>query len=87
MAMAAVGGRPKRRRSDPIGMISVKKGRAEGRSFNNFPAIIAAFPEVVSDIVRETTEHLGVLAAALAPRQGSAHGRPHGSWNGRASFA
>lgn len=70
-------------------MISVKRGRAEGRSFNNFPAIIAAFPVAVSDIVVETTDHLGVLAAANAPVQGGAHsrGRPHGSWNGRPDIA
>jgi len=86
MAFATVN-RPRRQRSDPIGMISVKRGRAEGRSFNNFPAIIAAFPEACSDIVKETTEHLGVLAAAKAPVQGEARGRPPGSWNGRRDVA
>lgn len=84
MAMA---GRPRRQRSDPIGMISVKRGRAEGRAFNNFPRIIAAFPDAVSDIVAETTEHLGALAAGNAPQQGSARGRAHGSWNGRPDVA
>jgi hypothetical protein len=86
MALASVG-RPKRRRSDPIGMISVKKGRQEGRSFNNFPAIIAAFPQAVSDIVIETTEALGALAAEKAPEQGQSRGRAPGSWNGRRDVA
>lgn len=86
MALATIN-RPRRRRSDPIGMISVKRGRQEGRSFNNFPAIIAAFPEAISDIVIETTEHLGVLAAAKAPVQGQSQGRGPGSWNGRRDVA
>lgn len=84
MAMASVGGRPKRVRTDPIGTIG---GRGLGRSFNNFPAIAAAFPGALSDIVVETTEHLAVLAEARAPQQGSSRGRPHGSWNGRPDVA
>lgn len=89
MALATVGGRPKRRRSDPIGMISVKRGRAEGRAFNNFPAIMRAFPEAVSAIVAETTVELGVMAAGKAPVQGGSNsrGRPVGSWNGRKDVA
>lgn len=87
MAMASVPGRPKRRRSDPIASISLKRGRAEGRSFNHFPAIMAAFPEAISDIVIETTAHVGVVAAARAPVQGEARGRPPGSWNGRRDVA
>lgn len=86
MPMVATG-RVRRPRQDPIGMISLKRGRAEGRAFNNFPAIMAAFPDAVSDIVRETTEHLGVLAAAAAPVQGQSRGRPPGSWNGRRDVA
>lgn len=81
MAMAGVAGRPKRVRTDPIGSIK------PGKSFNNFPAIMAAFPEAISEIVAETTEHLGIRAMAAAPVQGSARGRPHGSWNGRPDVA
>ncbi len=38
-----------------------------GKAFNNFPAIIAAYPEAVSSIVRESTELVGNVAQALAP--------------------
>lgn len=85
MAMATVAGaRPKRVRTDPIGTVG---GRGLGLSFNNFPAIIAAFPAAISDIVVETTEHLSVLAVAKAPQQGQSRGRPPGSWNGRRDVA
>ncbi|MBA3587308.1 MAG: hypothetical protein H0W41_06700 [Chloroflexi bacterium] len=85
MAMAAIGGRPKRIRTDPIGTIGGKGSLR--REFNNFPAIAAAFPGALSDIVVETTEHLGTLAQARAPQQGQSRGRPHGSWNGRPDVA
>ena len=76
MPFASVPGRPTRRRSDPIGSISMRPGRAERRAFNNFPAIMRAFPHEISEIVVETTEHLGVRAAAAAPVQGQSRGRP-----------
>lgn len=82
------GARPKRRRNDPIGTIGTYRGKGGIlRSFNGFPAIMRAFPEAISDIVVETTEHLAVLAVAKAPQQGQSRGRPHGSWNGRADVA
>lgn len=72
MAMAQfvtsnIAGQVKRPRPGPRGSIN------QGRSFNNFPAIIAAFPNVLSEIVAETTDDLGLLAAILAPVQ---PGRP-----------
>lgn len=81
MAMIAATGRPKRRRVDPIGQIK------PGRAFNNFPAIMAAFPEAVSAIVVETTNELGRYAAILAPVQGASRGRAPGMWNGRRDVA
>lgn len=69
MPMASVPGRPRRNRQDAIGSISIRPGRAEGRAFNNFPAIAAAFPEILSAIVIETTEELGALAESTAPVQ------------------
>jgi hypothetical protein len=85
MAMATVaGGRPKRIRQDPIGTIG---GKGLGKSFNNFPAIMKAFPLAISDIVIETTEELGRYAVAIAPEQGQSRGRPPGSWNGRRDVA
>lgn len=72
MPMAGVPGRPKRRRSDPIGTIGKNDIR---KAFNNFPQIMAAFPEAVSEIVVETTVHLGQAAEAGAPVQGQARGR------------
>jgi hypothetical protein len=81
MALTSVPGRPRRIRTDPIGQIK------PNRSFNHFPAIMAAFPEAVSAIVVETTEHLAVLATAAAPQQGQSRGRPPGSWNGRKDVA
>jgi hypothetical protein len=75
MALAVVPGRRSRNRTDPIGEIKFGKGRVEGRPFNNFPAIMAAFPEAISDIVRETTVELGTLSAASAPVQGHSRGR------------
>ncbi len=82
MPMASVAGsRPGRVRTDPIGRVT------PGKSFNHFPQIIAAFPEAISEIVIETTEHLAVIAQALAPQQGQSRGRPPGSWNGRRDVA
>ena len=70
MAMAGVAGASRRRvRNDAIGAIR------PGKSFNNFPAIIAAFPRELSEIVEETTEHLADLAEAAAPIQPT-RGRP-----------
>lgn len=43
-------------------------GTPTGGSFNNIPAIIAAFPEVCADIVIESTEEFLALAQAKAPR-------------------
>lgn len=54
-------GQVKRPRPGPRGVIK------PGKAFNNFPAIIAAFPEACSEIVVETTEELGAVAQALAP--------------------
>jgi hypothetical protein len=85
MAMAGVGGRPKRSRQDPIGEIRMKPGRQE--FFNDFPRIMKAWPVAVSDIVIETTLELGRYAAMIAPVQGESRGRPHGSWNGRPDIA
>lgn len=70
MAMAGVArsGRS-RSRYDAIGVIQ------PGRAFNHFPAIMAAFPGAISDIVRDTTEHLADLAEAKAPIQPT-QGRP-----------
>lgn len=70
MAMAGVAGATRRRvRTDPIG--SVRPGKA----FNHFPAIMAAFPEAISSIVRDTTEILATVAVAAAPEQPT-RGRP-----------
>lgn len=70
MAMAGVAGASRRRvRHDAIGEIK------PGRAFNNFPAIMAAFPEAISEIVKDTTEHLADLAEAAAPIQPTL-GRP-----------
>lgn len=89
MPLASVGRGPsRRRRSDPIGTIGTSGGRGGIlRSFNGFPAIMAAFPEAISEIVVETTNHLAVLAVAKAPQQGQSRGRPPGSWNGRRDVA
>lgn len=38
-----------------------------GKAFNNFGVIAAAFPDVISGIVVQTTEELGNVANALAP--------------------
>lgn len=57
----------RRPRPGPRGQIN------QGRSFNNFPAIIAAFPNELSAIVAQTTDDLGILAALKAPVQ---PGRP-----------
>lgn len=64
MPMAGVAGSFRRPRPGPIGVI--KAGR---RDFNNFPAIIAAFPDALSAIVAETTDELGIKAAERAPVQ------------------
>lgn len=85
MAMATVGGRPKRVRQDPAGTIGGK--RALRQQFNNFPAIARAFPGALSDIVVETTDELAVVAAGRAPVQGQSRGRAYGSWNGRPDVA
>lgn len=53
-----------RPRPGPRGMVKPSKG-----AFNHFPAIIAAFPDALSQIVIETTELLGDLSAAMAPTQ------------------
>jgi hypothetical protein len=68
MAMAGfvtsnIAGQVRRPRPGPRGTIN------QGRSFNHFPAIIAAFPNELSAIVAETTDDLGILAAILAPVQ------------------
>lgn len=68
MAMASfvtsnIAGQVKRPRPGPRGVIG------PGRSFNHFPEIIAAFPNVLSAIVAETTDDLGILAKTLAPTQ------------------
>lgn len=68
MAMASfvtsnIAGQVKRPRPGPRGSIN------QGRSFNNFPAIIAAFPNELSEIVAQTTDDLGILAQLLAPTQ------------------
>jgi hypothetical protein len=70
MSMVSIPGARRRNRTDPIG--SIKPGKA----FNHFPRIIAAFPEAISRIVVDTTEHVGLLSAAAAPVQGQARGRP-----------
>lgn len=72
MAMAQfvtsnIAGRVRRPRPGPRGSIN------QGRSFNNFPAIIAAFPNELSAIVAQTTDDLGILARMHAPVQ---PGRP-----------
>jgi len=56
-------GQVKRPRPGPRGVIN------PGKAFNNFPAIMAAFPEALSAIVRETTEELAAVATAMAPTQ------------------
>lgn len=58
-----VRGAVKRPRPGPRGTIT------PGRAYNNFPAIIAAFPVELSEIVVETTELLGNVSQALAPTQ------------------
>lgn len=55
-------GQVKRPRPGPLVAIRPSK-----KVFNNFPAIIAAFPEACSAIVIETTEEWGSVAQALAP--------------------
>lgn len=62
----------------PLGEIRLRPGRAEyasanRMSWNHLPAIIRAFPQALSEIVRETTEELGEVAAAFAPVQGQTH--------------
>jgi hypothetical protein len=52
---------PSRQRRGPIGSVG------PGRSFNHFPAIMKAFPDVIGDIIVETTEAIGDDAAARAP--------------------
>lgn len=70
MAMAGVARASRSRvRNDAIGAIR------PGKAFNHFPQIMAAFPEAISEIVRETTEHLADLAEAAAPIQPT-RGRP-----------
>lgn len=86
MALATVAGRPKRQRSGPIGSIKLSRGRAEGASFNDIPRIMAAFPQEISEIVKETTVELAAFAEANAPEQPH-RGRPYGSWNGRPDVA
>jgi hypothetical protein len=49
-----------------IGEVKAGKAISSG-SFNNFPAIIAAFPDICDDIVIETTEELAILALGKAP--------------------
>lgn len=63
MPMAGVAGSFRRPRPGPRGTIT------QGRSFNHFPAIIAAFPNEISAIVAQTTDDLGILSAMLAPVQ------------------
>lgn len=84
MALATVAGRPKRRREGPIGTVG-GRGYIQ-RQFNNFPAIARAFPGALSNIVIETTAHLGAAAQDNAPVQPT-RGRPYGSWNGRRDVA
>jgi len=66
---AAVAAGRRRPRSDAVGQIRPTPGRAEGRAFNHFPQIIAAFPDALSAIVKETTEAVARRAAAGAPEQ------------------
>ncbi|MHB8398432.1 MAG: hypothetical protein ACYDCI_05785 [Candidatus Limnocylindrales bacterium] len=63
MPLAGVAASFRAPRTGPIGKIG------QGRSFNHFPAIIAAFPKELSAIVTETTDDLGILSASLAPVQ------------------
>lgn len=55
------GYRPQSRRKQAVGTIGA------GRSFNNLPAIIAAFPDAISSIIRETTEDTAREAQSRAP--------------------
>lgn len=55
-------GQVKRPRPGPRGTVKPTKG-----AFNNFPAIIGAFPDALSAIVVTTTELLGEMAADDAP--------------------
>lgn len=55
------GYRPQSLRKQAIGKITT------GRAFNDLPAIIAAFPDVISAIVAETTEEVAREARATAP--------------------
>lgn len=61
MPFANVAGSYKLARPGPRGVIN------QGRGFNHFPQIIAAFPNALSAIVAETADDLGILAVMLAP--------------------
>lgn len=56
-----------------VGYVPIKRprpgprGTINPKAYNNFGLIAAAFPEVVSAIVVQTTEELGDVANALAP--------------------
>lgn len=69
MPLAHVAGSYKRPRSGPRAEIFASRGRAEGRAFNNLPAIVAAFPKELSAIVAETTDDLAILSTIKAPTE------------------
>ena len=55
------GYRPQSQRRQAVGSIT------PGKAFNNFPAIAAAFPDVIAAIINETAEAVGHEAQAAAP--------------------
>lgn len=68
--MHGKGYRPQSLRRQALGTIGLGRGRSEGRAlaaFNAFPAIATAFPDILGDIVIETTRAIASKAAASAP--------------------